>query len=75
VVIPGHGAVTNMTRAKADTYDYLLSLRQVVKEFRQNGGGIEAIGSVDQSRFSKLEGYDLLKGRNAQQVFQELEWE
>ena len=30
---------------------------------------------IDQARFGYLENFDALKGRNAQRVFEELEWE
>jgi hypothetical protein len=36
---------------------------------------MEAIGSIDQSRFDYLANYDVLKGRNAQRVYEEIEWE
>ena len=40
-----------------------------------DGNGMEDIGKIDQSRFSYLDNYEALKGRNAQRVFEELEWE
>lgn len=75
VVVPGHGRVTTLGEARADTYEYLAFLRGKVTEFMDGGGGIEDIGKLDQSRFSYLENYDTLKGRNAQRVYEELEWE
>lgn len=75
IVIPGHGHVTTLKEATAHTYDYLVFLRQAVSEFMDNGGGIENIGKLDQSRFSFLVNYETLKGRNAQRVYEELEWE
>jgi glyoxylase-like metal-dependent hydrolase (beta-lactamase superfamily II) len=75
VLVPGHGRPTTLARARADTYDYLVFLRAAVGRFRAAGGGIEAIGGLDQSRFRHLANYELLKGRNAQQVYDELEWE
>jgi hypothetical protein len=36
---------------------------------------MEAIGSIDQSGFARLENFDSLSGRNAQRVYEELEWE
>ena len=39
------------------------------------GRGMEEIGGIDQARFGYLENFDALKGRNAQRVFEELEWE
>lgn len=75
VVVPGHGHVTTLKEATAHTYDYLVFLRQAVSEFMDNGGGIENIGKLDQSSFSFLLNYEGLKGRNAQRVYEELEWE
>lgn len=74
-VVPGHGRPTTLARAKADTYDYLVNLRRRIKEHLDKGGN--AIGSVkvDQSAFSHLEQFDTLAGRNAQQVFSEMEFE
>jgi glyoxylase-like metal-dependent hydrolase (beta-lactamase superfamily II) len=75
VVVPGHGHAGPPERAVADTYDYLVFLRGAVADHIKNERGIETIGEIDQSRFSRLKVYDELKGRNAQQVFQEMEWE
>lgn len=74
-VVPGHGRATTLERARADTYDYLVALRAGVKEHIDQGGGIEEIGKIDQSRFKYLQVYEELKGRNAQQVYQEMEWD
>ncbi|MCF8003602.1 MAG: MBL fold metallo-hydrolase [Chromatiaceae bacterium] len=75
VVVPGHGPATDLARARADTLDYLVFLRETVGALMEDGGDITQIGSLDQSRFAYLEEYESLKGRNAQQVFQEMEWE
>lgn len=75
VVVGGHGRPTDLARATADSYDYLVFLRQAVQTFMDDGHGMEEIGTIDQSRFSYLENFDSLKGRNAQRVFEELEWE
>jgi glyoxylase-like metal-dependent hydrolase (beta-lactamase superfamily II) len=74
-VVGGHGDPADLAKATADSYDYLVFLRQAVSEFMEAGGGIEDVGSIDQSRFSYLANYEALKGRNAQRVFEELEWE
>jgi glyoxylase-like metal-dependent hydrolase (beta-lactamase superfamily II) len=74
-VVPGHGHPTDVATARADTYDYLSFLRAAVAEFRSQRRGIENIGKLDQSRFAYLENFDLLAGRNAQRVYDELEWE
>jgi glyoxylase-like metal-dependent hydrolase (beta-lactamase superfamily II) len=75
VVVPGHGGVVDLAKAKADTYDYLVYLRQAVRDFMDGGGGMESVSTIDQSRFAYLTNYDALKGRNAQRVYEELEWE
>ena len=74
-VVPGHGPVTGLAQARKDTYDYLVFLRELVGTFMENGGDITKIGTLDQSRFAYLVDYDSLKGRNAQQVYQAMEWE
>ena len=74
-VVPGRGPATTLARARADTYDYLVALRAQVKAFMDGGGEIYDVGKIDQSRFRHIKLYEELKGRNAQQVFQEMEWE
>lgn len=74
-IVPGHGQVTDLATANADTYDYLVFLRKSVSSFMEDGGDIVDIGSVDQSNFHYLLNHETLAGRNAQQVFIELEWE
>ncbi|WP_455202091.1 MBL fold metallo-hydrolase [Kaarinaea lacus] len=75
ILVPGHGQVTTLKKARTDTYDYLVFLRDAVSAFMEDGGGIENIGKLDQSRYEYLKNYDTLKGRNAQRVYEELEWE
>lgn len=74
-IVPGHGHPTDLQGANKDTYDYLTFLRQAVADFMEEGGDITDISSIDQSRFSYLQNADTLAGRNAQQVYMEMEWE
>ncbi|MEJ2176614.1 MAG: MBL fold metallo-hydrolase [Gammaproteobacteria bacterium] len=74
-LIPGHGQVTDLQQANKDTYDYLVFLRKSVSGFMESGGDITDIGSIDQSKYSYLLNFESLSGRNAQQVYTELEWE
>mgnify|MGYP002713040452 CR=1 FL=1 len=75
VVVPGHGHPATLAKADADTYGYLKFLRASVGEFFENGGDISQIGTIDQSRYAYLLNHETLAGRNAQQVYSELEWE
>jgi len=75
VIIPGHGPPTDLAEARRDTRDYLTFLRDSLAAFMESGGDIADINTLDQSRFSYLVDYETLKGRNAQQVYQEMEWE
>ncbi|MDH3762532.1 MAG: MBL fold metallo-hydrolase [Gammaproteobacteria bacterium] len=74
-LVPGHGKPTNLAHARKDTLDYLVFLRKAVTEFMDDGGDISDIGSIDQSAYHYLLNHESLAGRNAQQVFSELEWE
>lgn len=74
-VVPGHGNPTTLDGARADTYDYLVHLRGAITAHIEAGGDIIAAPGIDQSAFARLEGFDTLAGRNAQQVFSEMEWE
>jgi len=74
-VIPGHGKTQDLKTATSDTYDYLKFLRHEIRQFMDDGHGIESIGKLNQQRFSYLKNFEILKGRNAQKIFEELEWE
>ena len=74
-VVPGHGQPTDLARADQDTYAYLTILRRAVADFMEEGGDMTEIGKIDQSGFSYLINSDTLSGRNAQQVYMEMEWE
>lgn len=75
VLVPGHGSPVEFAVAKKDTYDYLVTLRERVSEFLDDGGEASDISQVDMSDFSYLQNYDTLSGRNALKVYTELEWE
>lgn len=74
-IVPGHGPVTDLAGATADTRDYLAFLRDSVTALIDAGGDITQVGTIDQSRFAYLANFDELAGRNLQQVFQQMEWE
>ena len=74
-IVPGHGPATTLARAQAETGDYLQFLRNKIGRIIEDGGSIFDATTIDQSAFSYLEVYEQIKGRNAQQVFEQMEWE
>jgi len=74
-IVPGHGHATDLKQARADTYDYLVTLRQGVTDLIDRGLGLESVSKIDQSKFAYLQFYEDLKGPNAHTVFREMEWE
>lgn len=74
-VVPGHGPATTLDRPRAETRDYLAALRDVIGRHIEAGGDIIGSVEVDQSAFADLDQFDALAGRNAQAVFEQMEWE
>ncbi len=74
-VIPGHGHPTNMSQVRKYTHDYLVHLRNAIREHLDNGGELSSAYYVDQSSFSNLDTFKELATRNAGRVFEEMEFE
>lgn len=74
-IVPGHGAPTDLAGATRDTYDYLVNIRNKMADYIDNSGDIIESVKVDQAAFRYLENFDQLAGRNAQEVFSQMEWE
>lgn len=74
-LIPGHGSTTTLKIAQAQTYQYLLNIRNEMSALIEDGGDMIQAPKINQSAFAKLEQFEALAGRNAQQVFSEMEWE
>lgn len=75
VLVPGHGHPTTLQVALRDTRDYLVYLREQVAELLDAGSDIQSVNTIDQSRYSYLAAYEELHGRNAQRIYEEMEWE
>lgn len=75
VVVPGHGHPSPFASAEKDTLSYLTFLRDSIRSFIEEGGEMQDIADIDQKQFSYLIAYKDLHVRNAQRVFEELEWE
>ena len=75
VIVPGHGHVTSLEEATASTYDYLVNLRMRMNAHIDRGGEIIDSVGIDQSAFKHLLQFEQLAKKNAQETFQEMEWE
>ena len=74
LIIPGHGEVCDLAKARRETADYLrLLIDHMVKAVNAGKDLQAAIDSLDQSAFSTLPNYELLKGGNASRVYLEAE--
>ncbi len=74
-LVPGHGPLTTLETAQRDTRDYIANLRDKIGAHIDEGGDIIGAPKVDQSAFAYLAQFDSLAGRNAQSVFEQMEWE
>lgn len=75
IVVPGHGRPAPLEKAQAQTRDYLAGLRDKIGALIEAGGEIQDAPGIDQSAHAHLPGFADLAGRNAQAVYQEMEWE
>jgi hypothetical protein len=74
VIVPGHGAVTDLDKARRETRDYLMLLWDHMRRAVDEGLDLQtAIDTLDQSSFGHLANYDELKGGNASRTYLELE--
>ncbi|MBF0246868.1 MAG: MBL fold metallo-hydrolase [Alphaproteobacteria bacterium] len=74
-IVPGHGPVTDLARARAETYDYLTHLRAKVGQVLESGGGENEAVDVDQSAFAHLKVFDEISRRNALALYMQMEFE
>ena len=76
VLVPGHGAVTNLATARADTLAYLQALRAHMKQAVDNGTDISAaVKSFNTAPFLRLLNAAELMPGNASRTYLELERE
>ena len=76
VIVPGHGAPTDLGRSKKETRGYLVDMRSQVKKKQDEFMGLQdVVDTVDQSTYKYLANFDLLARRNVNQIYLELERE
>ncbi len=74
-IIPGHGHIATPEEARRDTYDYLNFLRHEVGKIIEDDGDAQDAIKIDQSRFNYLKVFDRISRRNAQSIFNQMEFE
>ncbi|WEJ63044.1 MBL fold metallo-hydrolase [Thiomicrorhabdus lithotrophica] len=72
LMIPGHGNPANAQVIKKQTYDYFVELAQQVKEFMKQGGTVDDVKNIDQSKHKDRPAYKELYERNARNIYNEL---
>jgi glyoxylase-like metal-dependent hydrolase (beta-lactamase superfamily II) len=76
VLVPGHGSVTNLATARADTQAYLLALRAHMKKAVDDGTDVSAaVKSFDATTFLRLLNAAELMPGNASRTYLEVERE
>ena len=74
IFVPGHGKPARLATFEFSTREYLALLHDhMTKAVEKGQDQIDAIASLDQSRFAKLENYADLAGRNASIAYLEAE--
>lgn len=76
IIIPGHGGpVDGYDIVTRYTRDYLVYMRDQVREILDAGGGLNDAYQIDQSAYAHLDTFHELSRRNAALIFQQMEFE
>lgn len=74
-IIPGHGDPSDLAEASRNTYEYLTFLKKsVAKILDEDGEMLDAI-KIDQSNYKYLQNFKSMAGKNAQWVFEQMEFD
>ena len=74
-VVPGHGHAVSFAIAQKDTYNYLVFLVNNISRMLDEGVDLLDAVDLDQSQFSYLEVFDEISRKNAQNVYEQLEFD
>lgn len=75
VIVPGHGAPTDLATVRQGTVEYLKDLRARIGEHIENGGDLSQAYYVDQSKWAYMDTFEDLATKNAGVVYSEMEFE
>jgi glyoxylase-like metal-dependent hydrolase (beta-lactamase superfamily II) len=74
-IVPGHGRVSDLSTATKNTQQYLKFLKDKIINILENDGDMLEASKIDQSDFHFLSGYQDIAGKNAQWVFEQMEFD
>lgn len=75
-IVPGHGQLCSLDKARSETRDYLTLLREHMKKAVGEMSDLQtAMDSLDQDGYAYLRNYGELKGGNASRTYLEVEAE
>jgi glyoxylase-like metal-dependent hydrolase (beta-lactamase superfamily II) len=74
-IIPGHGKASDLATATKNTYDYLLFLKAEIAKVLDDDGDMLKATKIDQSKFDYLKNHKSIAGKNAQWVFEQMEFD
>ena len=75
VIVPGHGAATDLATVRNGTTAYLKDLRAKIGQHIEEGGDLAGAYYVDQSQWAYMDTFEELATKNAGVVFAEMEFE
>ncbi len=74
-IVPGHGKASDLATATKNTQSYLIFLNKEISKILENDGDMLEASKIDQSEFHFLSGYKDIAGKNAQWVFEKMEFD
>ncbi len=74
-IVPGHGNPSNLEEATKNTYQYLVFLKNKIAQILDNDGDMQDAAIINQSAFHYLKNHESLAGKNAQWVFEQMEFD
>jgi glyoxylase-like metal-dependent hydrolase (beta-lactamase superfamily II) len=75
IIIPGHGAPTDVDTLNRETLGYLLYLRTEIERILDEDGDLSDAYSIDQSAYEYLDTFEELAAKNAGRLYQTMEME
>ena len=74
-IVPGHGRASDLSTATKNTLDYLLFLKTEITNVLEDDGDMLKATKIDQSKFNYLKNHKSIAGKNAQWVFEQMEFD